>query len=192
MSPKTARQRVILPLFMIALATAAVPAAAQDRRFHVEADLGRVSVNDIDGVPIDDSTMAFRLGTGYRLLDWLGVSGAYVDLGTIESSVDTGTGAPLSVEASASGFELTLSGHIPLTDALALTADTGVLWWTGDTNVGGTSSHDNGNDFTWGVGAEYAFGPSLALSAGWRRYKVEEVDADSIWLGMVLRFGDAR
>jgi hypothetical protein len=189
---KSALQRLNLPLALIVLLAVASPAAAQDRPFHVEANLGRASVDDIDGIPLSESSTAFRLGTGYTFRNWIGIAGAFVDLGTIESTVDIGSGSPALVKASANGFELTLTGRVPLTDAFALTADAGVLWWTGDSSVDGTSSSDSGNDFTWGVGAEYALGPVFAVTADWRRYTVDNVDADAIWLGAMLRFGDAQ
>lgn len=191
MFPKPAKQKAFLPLALVALAVAAAPAMAEDRPFHVEADVGRMSVDDIDGVPVSESATAFRFGTGYRFLPWLGIAGAYVDLGTIASTVDIGTGSPIPVKASADGFEVILTGRVPLTDTLALTAHAGVLWWTGDSNVGGIASSDSGDDSTWGVGAEYAFGPKFAVTGGWRRYTVDNVDTDAAWLGLMLRFGDA-
>lgn len=192
MSLKSTKRSVFLPLFLVVLATAAEPVTAQDRPFYVEANVGRASVDDVDGVPIGDSATAFRLGTGYRFLPWLGVAGGYVDLGTIESTVDIGSGTPQSIKASADGFDVTLTGRVPLTDALALTAHAGVLWWTGDTSIGGTSSSDSGHDSTWGVGAEYAVGPAFVVTAGWRRFNVDNVDADTIWVGTMIRFGDVR
>jgi hypothetical protein len=185
---KSVMQSIALPLVLAAIA---VPATAQDRPFHVEVNLGRTTIDDIDGISIDESATAFRLGTGYRFLPWLGIAGAFVDLGTIESTVDVGAGTPQPIEASADGFELALTGQLPLTETFALTAQAGVLWWTGDSSVGGISSSDSGNDSTWGVGAEYAFGPTFTVTANWRRYKIDNVDADTIWLGMMLRFGDA-
>lgn len=191
MSLKSAMQRVTLPLVLIVLVAVPMPAAAQDRPFHVEVSAGRASIDDIDGFPLSESATAFRLGTGYNFLDWLGIAGAFVDLGTIESTVDIGSGSPVPIKASADGFEVTVTGHVPLTDAFALTAHAGVLWWTGDSSVSGTRSSDSGNDPTWGVGAEYAFGPKFAVTAGWRRYTVDNVDADATWLGVMMRFGDA-
>jgi OOP family OmpA-OmpF porin len=191
MSLKSALQRVSLLLVLVIPAVAAAPAAAQDRPFHVEANVGRASVDNIDGIRLNESTTTYRLGTGYNFFDWLGVDGAFVDLGTIESTVDIGSGQPLPVEAAASGFEVTLTGHVPLTEAFALIAHAGVLWWTGDTSLGSAASSDSGNDPTWGVGVEYAFGPTFAVTASWRRYKIDSVDADAAWLGMMVRFGDA-
>jgi hypothetical protein len=176
-------------LVLVTLTVAAVPVTAQDRPFHVEANFGRATVDDIDGMPFDDSTTAYRLGTGYNFFDWLGVAGAFVDLGKVESTVDIGQLLP--VEASASGFEVTLTGHVPLTDAFALTAHAGVLWWTSDISLGGAASSESGNDATWGVGAEYAFGPTFMVTAAWRRYTFDSVNADAVWIGMLVRFGDA-
>lgn len=190
MFPNTVKREALVPLALLLLAAATAPAMAEDRPFHVEADVGRMSVDDVDGVPVSESATAFRLGTGYHFLPWLRVSGAYVDLGTIESTVDVGGGSVIPVEASADGFELILTGRLALTNALALTAHGGVLWWTGDTNVGGIASSDSGNDASWGVGAEYVLGPRFTVTGGWRRYTVDNVDADAAWLGLMLRFGD--
>ena len=189
MSPRSANRNALVPLVFTVLAS--TQAMADDRPFHVEADVGRVSVDDFEGIPLNESTTAFRLGTGYHFLRWLGVAGAYVDLGTIETSVDTGAGPAVPLEASADGFEVTLVGRVPLTEALALTAQAGILWWTGDTSIGGTVSSDNGNDSTWGIGAEYAFDPRFTVTGGWRRYSIDNVDADAAWLGLMIRFGDA-
>jgi hypothetical protein len=191
MSRKSTVRQAGLLLALIALSMAAIPAAAQDRPFHVEANVGKAAIDDLEGFAIDESTTAFRLGTGYRFLPWLGISGAFVDLGSIDTTIDIGGGGPQPVEASADGFEVTLTGHVPLTDSLSLTAHVGMLWWTGDTSVGGVRDSDSGNDSTWGVGAEYAFGPTFAVTAGWRRYAVDNIDADAAWLGMMIRFGDA-
>lgn len=166
--------------------------AAQDRPFHVEANLGQASVDDVDGLPIDDADTAYRLATGYAFLDWFGITGGFVDLGTVEASIDiSGPGTPLPIEASADGFEVTLSGRLTLTDALAVTVNAGIFWWTSDTRIAGAADSDSGNDSTWGLGAEYALRPDLAVTAGWRRYTVDDVDADAAWLGLMVRFGEA-
>jgi OmpA-OmpF porin, OOP family len=191
MSPKSVQRTLFLPLLVVVLAAAAAPAVAQDRPFYVAASVGRTSVNDLEGASIDESTTGFRLATGYRFSKWFGVGGGYVDLGTIKSSVDIGGGATTPVKASADGFEVTVSGRVPLTEALALTAHAGILWWAGDTSVGGATASDSGNDPTWGVGVEYAFGPAFVGTAGWRRYSVDDVDANTVWLGAMVRFGEA-
>ena len=189
---KPTQSHVVHILVIAALVIVAVPSLAQDHPFYVEANVGGAYIDDVDGISIDESTTAFRFGTGYRFSSWIGISGSYVDLGSFASTVDFGTGTPQQFEASADGFELTLTGRIPLSDAFALTADLGVLWWTGDTNIGGVSDSDSGNDATWGVGAEYAFGPTFMITADYRRFKLDNVDVDAAWLGAMIRFGDAK
>jgi hypothetical protein len=188
MSLKSAIQTAAIPLV---LAVISVPAAAQDRPFYVEANIGRASIEDIGGFSINESATAYRLGTGYRFQPWLGIAGAFVDLGCIDSTVDPGTGMPQPIEASAKGFEVALTGQLPLTDAFALTAQAGVLWWTGESSVAGLASSESGNDPTWGVGAEYVLKPTFTITANWRRYTIDDVDANTIFLGMMVRFGDA-
>ena len=190
MSPKTAKQAFTLAVLLVVLAAAAATAGAQDRPFYVEGNIGRTSVDDLEGASINESTTGLRLATGYRFSKWFGVGGAYVNLGTIKSSIDVG-GGTVPVKASADGFEVTLNGRVPLTEALALTAHAGILWWAGDTSVGGVAASDSGNDPTWGVGVEYAFGPTFVGTAGWRRFSVDNVDAGTVWLGAMVRFGEA-
>ena len=196
MSRKSIVRQASFLLALGALSVATAPAAAQEPSFHVEANVGTVNVDSInaEGLEIDESTTAFRLGTGYRFLPWIGVSGAFVDLGSIDTTVDIGVGAPQleTVEASADGFEVTLTGYIPITDSLSAIVHGGVLWWTADTVFADINDSANGNDFTWGVGMEYSFKPTFAVTAGWRSYKLDDVDTDAVWLGMMIRFGDAR
>jgi hypothetical protein len=165
-------------------------ARAEDRPFHVEANVGRSSVDDIDGLSIDDAATAFRLETGYRFFDWLGVAGAFVDLGTIESSVEITPGALAPVKASADGFEVTVVGRAELTEKWAIAAHAGMLWWTGDASINGVVNSDSGNDSTWGIGAEYELKQAIVLTAGRRRYVVDDIDVDAAYLGVMVRFGD--
>lgn len=165
------------------------PVAAYDQPFHVEGNLGQAHVDDIDGFPINDASTAFRLATGYSFQDWLGVAGAFVDLGTVDGTVD-GPGAPVPIEASADGFEVTLFARFPLTETVAVAANAGVLWWTSDSRIAGVADDDSGNDSTWGLSAEYALRPTIAITAGWRRYTVDDVDADVGYMGVRVRFGD--
>jgi hypothetical protein len=131
------------------------------------------------------------LGTGYRFSRWFGVAGAYVNIGTIESTIAVAPGFLVPLEASADGFEVALTGHVPVSESFSLTAEFGMLWWTGDTSIDGAKSLENGNDTTFGIGAEYALGPTFTITANWRRYTIDDVDADTAWLGVRVNFGDS-
>jgi opacity protein-like surface antigen len=167
-------------------------ANAADLRFHVEADAGLSEVGDADDVSIDDTATAFRFGTGYRFTDWLRIDGAYVNLGTFEASPELAPGAPVALEASADGFEVLAVGRIPVVGELSATLQAGILWWSSEITIDGSRENDSGNDLAWGLGLEYAFRPSLQVTGGWRRYDVDGVDVDALWLGLMLRFGDAQ
>jgi hypothetical protein len=75
-------------LAIAVLVTVATPSLAQDSPFYVEANIGGASVDDIDGLSIDESMTALRFGTGYRFTPWFGISGSYVDLGSFNAMVD--------------------------------------------------------------------------------------------------------
>lgn len=192
MSSRTAARKVVFPCLLSALVSNAPPAIAVEDPFHVEADVGRVTVDDIGDARIDESSTYFRLATGYLFLPWLGISGAFVDLGTIDSRVAIGGGTAIPVKASANGFELAVNGRIALSDTLSLRADAGVLRWKGDTRIGGVAEHESGSDSAWGLGVEYAFASRFMLTGGWRRYRIDDVDADTTWVGLKVRFGDTQ
>ena len=62
---------------------------------------------------------------------------------------------------------------------------------TGAVLIVACGSSESGNDVAYGVGAEFAFNPSFALTADWRRYSLDDADIDFAMLGLVLRFGEA-
>ena len=181
----------LFPILLLATASLVSPANADDRPFHVGASVGQSSVDDIDGVGVDDSATAFRLDTGYRLSSWFGIDAAYVNVGTLEADVVVSLGVTSAFEASADGFELGVFGRIPLGEKFALTGRVGNYWWSGDVSIDGMESSESGSDIAYGVGAEFAFNPSFALTADWRRYSLDDADIDFAMLGLVLRFGEA-
>ncbi len=176
---------------LVAAFTFVAPANADDRPFHIAANVGQSSLDDVDGVRIDDSATAFRLDTGYRFSNWFGIDAAYVNLGTLDANVEIQPGTSSLFEASVDGFELGLVGRIPLGDKFAVFGRIGNYWWSGDATIGGVTSSESGNDVSYGIGAEFVINPSIVLTADWRRYSLDDVDLDSAMLGLVVRFGDA-
>ena len=92
-------------------------------------------------------------------------------------------------EAEAKGVELGLVGRVPLGDKFALTAKAEMFWWNSDTNVGGQSDSDSGNDFTYGVGVDWALNDMFVVTGAWQKYDISDVDVDLLVLGFRLRFG---
>lgn len=184
-------QRIGLVFVLTGISTTAASAEIRERPFHVEASLGRATVDSIEGMVLDERTTAFRLGTGYRAIPWLGISAGYVNFSRFDAniSVDMTSSVPLS--ASADGFEVTVSGYVPLTADISFTADLGNLWWSSDTMVDTLKTSDTGNDFTWGAGVEYSMNEAFAVTASWRRFTIDTTDVDTLWLGARVRFGDA-
>ena len=176
---------------LLATFTFVAPANAGDRPFHVAANVGQSSIDDADGIRIDDSATAFRLDTGYRFSNWFGFDAAYVNMGTLDANVEVQPGTTSSFEASADGFELGLVGRIPLGDKFAVFGRIGNYWWSGDVTIDGVESSESSSDVSYGIGAEFAIRPSFVLTADWRRYTLDDVDLDAAMLGLVVRFGEA-
>ncbi|MGA8205200.1 MAG: porin family protein [Woeseiaceae bacterium] len=175
-------------LSLLAMNLAAAPAVAGERPFHVEASVGRTDIGDIDGFRVDDSATAFSLDTGYRFTDWFGVDAAYVRLGSVKSTIEVQV--PVPIEASADGFEVVAIARAPLTSKIAVSARGGVMWWNSEARAAGMTNNTSGNDPTWGAGVEYTVRPTFSITARWTRHVVDDVDADTVWLGVMLHFGD--
>ena len=159
-----------------------------DQPFYFQADVGRSNVDD-SSVPLDEDATSFRLSGGYQITPWLAADLGYTDLGTFEATLVEPNSPPLALEATADGLELGFIGRVPLGDKFALTAKIEMLWWDSKVVVGGQTENDDGNDLTYGVGADWALNDMFVITGAWQKYEISDIDVDTLTLGFRLRFG---
>jgi opacity protein-like surface antigen len=179
-------QRLSVPAFVLLLAAASAPAAAEDGGMFVSANLGvtlsTYSRNDLnkaldnafeDGLTVDSSAVEkpkapWWAGVGYMVSPYFGVAATYLDLQTLKYQAAGTQSSPatssLPVDAqlhiTSRGPTVTVLGALPLWNAWQLTGQAGV--YVGKT----TSNYVSHVGTTKNVGSESASAASLLLGVG--------------------------
>lgn len=150
----------------------------------------------------DTNDTAYKLFAGYKVNRNFAVEGGYTDLGKASiSMVTTGPVASINAEAKATVWEVNLVGILPINESFSVFGKLGYHW--DDVNAkaaaisGGTgvaiSEDYSGNDFKFGVGAEYNINKNVGLRLEFERYNSladgsSGTDVDVASLGMAYRF----
>lgn len=121
---------------------------------------------------------------GYDWNDYASLEAGYNNFGEVDADTTLGT-----VEAEADGVELAFVFRWPLSDLFSLTGRAGYLWWDGETRAPGVSADDSGSDLLFGAGGEFHATDRFAITLGWSRYQLDDLDVDYAAIGIRLRFG---
>jgi OmpA-OmpF porin, OOP family len=141
---------------------------------------------------VDGKDTAFKVFGGYMFNRHFGVEGAYVNLGEASYSGDF-FGLPVTGgKVEVSGFNVAALGSYPITEQFSVFGKIGLFIWESEASdtTGGLpfSNQADGTDISFGLGVGYSFTRNLGLRAEWERFKLDDVDADLISLGVVWRF----
>jgi len=151
----------------------------------------------ISNADAEDSDNGFRIFGGGAFSPNFGFELGYSDFGeaTWEGTSD-GTGGfwpagPVGASVGLKGFDGSLVGTLPVSDAFALMARFGILVWDMevdvDTSVGSGSDSDDGNDTFFGLGGELRTGDAIALRAEYTAYSIDDGDMNSLSFSLVYR-----
>lgn len=144
---------------------AAAPAmAADDGGFYVGAGVGSFGV-DVGGFGGDD--VGFKAFGGWMFNPYVGGELEYIDGGSAE---DAGQSIDIT------GWNLSLKAAYPI-DQFNVFAKVGYFMWDADvrTTLYGNGSED-GNDFSWGVGAGYDFTENFGVALEYQGFEVQDTD----------------
>jgi OOP family OmpA-OmpF porin len=162
-----------------------LPVFAGEKQSYVAVDIGRSAFGDDANTPCvqvagtvgascKQSDTAYRFSAGYGFTDNFGIEAGYGNYG--KTSV-TGTvgGAASTGSIKATAFQVVGTGAyaVPVVDKLSLTAKAGLASINAKgTATGGlvagsvlAASSVRKTNFVWGIGAEYALTPTVALRA---------------------------
>jgi OmpA-OmpF porin, OOP family len=170
------------PFVIAAIALVALPAAAQTSYIG-----GSYSWSALDSSFSTNNAKGYKLFIGYDYPRFFGLEAGYVDFGKFKGA----TGGNGDVNLTGKGWDVVLTGRVPLGSMLALTARIGYLFWTTDvssTIAAIAGGNDSGRNWFYGFGARINLVPSLALLAEWERYKVGTGNVDLVNAGVRINF----
>lgn len=147
-----------------------------DSGFYVGGGLGRSEFREFCsnfGAACDDKDLSWNVFAGYQFNRYWAIEGGYSNFGEATSSGFLVGGAPITVTAETTAFELVGVGSLPLGDAFSIYAKAGIFRYESDGSASGGivgSASDSGTELTFGLGAQYAFARNLAARLEWQRY----------------------
>lgn len=167
----------------------------------------------------DDTDTAFRAFGGYRFNEHFALEANYTDFGRQRTDTTFKVGAngsgSLSVDRQVQGFGLDLVGTLPLAERFSVFARLGAFYSqtkadgeiAGDIyftdGEGGTTRHRKYSEtnFSFGLGAAYAFDAQWSARLEWQRVTdvgkdfgpgvtngTGQADIDAVWLSVLYRF----
>lgn len=157
---------------------------------------------------VEDTSVAWSVGGGYRFHRNVAVEGYYRNFGTPEAGVDSTNGFAHINEKSeyeASGLGVGVIGLLPVNDMFSLYARVDLVniktevEYTMDssfTGVSGVSGEDTALKLGYGVGAQFDMGNNLAVRADFQHVEAETelggtkytADVDSLNVGLLVTF----
>lgn len=160
--------------------TAAYAPPAPEAGFYAGIGLGRAQPRDACGSlggagfagSCDDRDTTWNFNAGYQFNRNAAVELGYVDFGNVTASGTAG-GAAVGASSSAKALELTGIAMFPVAQAISLYGKAGIFRWNADASRSGPAllaASDRGNDFTFGLGAQYSFTRNIAALLEWQRY----------------------
>lgn len=151
--------------------------------FFVGGGLGYSSVDlKSEQLKMSGGDLGYKLFAGYQFPQYsfmpfdsfFALEGGYTDLGQIDDDA-FGTGFDLEID----GFDLYITGYIPITRTLDLVGKAGIYLWDATLEADGiTVDDDDGSDLALGLGLEYRSGSAYSA-----RLTIESYDMlDGGWL----------
>jgi opacity protein-like surface antigen len=186
----------------LAAATLSTAALAENPTgFYVGGGFGRFNL-DIESPAdfgngineaLDDNDNSYKLFAGYRILPFLAVEAAYVNLGEPGDAISS-SGSNGRYNLKADGFAPAVIGMFPL-GPVELSGKLGYYYYDVDVSTNLNQSGSNflrghsRNDFFYGFGAGITFLEHLHVKAEYERLDLENYDnSDVVWLSAAWRF----
>ena len=187
------------------LSLISAPALADDASgFYLGVGAGQFGARENDfessGLDFNDQDTGFRAFGGWQFNKYFGVEAGYVDGGTASDSLGVLAvdGFQADIAIGVSGFDLYLTGRLPIGDTFYAFANAGMVSWDADISAtlreddgeGGVITTDvsdssSGNDPAYGAGFGFNIGDHAGVQAEYVVFDVESTDVDFLSANVV-------
>jgi OOP family OmpA-OmpF porin len=179
-------------LAAMGLMMSAAAHAEREPGFYVGAGVGSGTLdfdqNDFTVAGVDDSDTAFKVYAGYTFNEFISVEAAYIDAGQPTEKING-----VSLQYDLSAVNVSVIGHLPLTESFELFGKAGlasydydaVLSFNGLTVDGGD---DSDQDVSYGFGATYSFAGPFEIRGEYEFIEIDSGSYDVVSLSGVYKF----
>jgi OmpA-OmpF porin, OOP family len=137
--------------------------------FGAAAGQSTFDLNCSPGFSCDDKDSAFKIYTGGRFRNVLGLELGYVDLGKVDFGIGT---------AKARGVNLSLTANLPLNEAFSIYGKVGSTYGSTEAPVFlEGNKRERGFGKSYGAGLEFSLGRNWAIRGEWERQTFEFANA---------------
>jgi len=169
-----ARPKLLLLLFCAFFVHTVQADQNMDSGFYVSGSIGQDRIQS--GIPEENTTL-LRATLGWQFNPMLGVEFAYNDLGQFPGPT------PVFTDFDMTGVSAAVVGSLPVSEAVAVFAKAGQIWWSTDSsffffgrntgiNQTGTLSFSESDAFL-GLGVSYELSQQLELELEYNDYRFE-------------------
>ena len=143
---------------------------------------------------LDSERLGLRVFGGYRLNNNFTLEVGYVDLGKVKTQIDVDPSLSVnayknSLPGSASGWDFSILGLLPITEHIDFVARTGIFIWEEDVDINETATFSRrGHSGILGVGVRYHWRSNWSLDGQLAHYRSEYQGAHMLTLGLIYNF----
>jgi len=204
------KKNLLMSIAAIGGLMGSLQASAADDNWYAGASLGTTTIetgvsNTTGTAQVDEDDSGFKVFFGKKINKTIAVEGFYADFGeasltgnngdnfTIDNVVYVFTTNNANITSAATGFGANAKFSLALGKSSSIVAQIGLLRWDTDTTVSGasvtsTTLSDSGTDVFYGLGYQYSFNDSLALTLDYDLYEIDDSDTEMFALGVVYNF----
>jgi opacity protein-like surface antigen len=179
---------LVLPLaaagaFALAPLSASAAGLVWDPGLYLGGGIGydRIEGEDFtgEGDDLEDDRTTYKGIAGLRFTEVFALEAQYIDFGTAEDNVN---------RVDADGWTIGGTATLPLFRYVNPYAKAGMLLWEAEGESAGIRASDDGNDFTYGVGADIAVMEKLGFRLEYERFELNNLDIDMASANLQFNF----
>ena len=156
----------------------------------------------VTNISRDDTDAAYKFFGGYQFSRYYGMEVGYFHLGSPNFSSTTTPSGTLNGDVKMRGFNIDLTGTMPISQALSLIGRVGYQYARTAGHFNGTGAvvpldpgtKDNNGNYKVGAGLQYEVNPSVLIRGEWEHYRVSDAMTNHIGvnvasISLVFPFG---